>query len=342
MKRSISLLLAMAAVLSMGLNALALEYSGSPATTTATESRAATGGLVLDKALGSDVALKGLLAPNQTLRFPILVADSDGNRPLTDKDLEGARLRVENQRNSSAVLSVKVVEEGSGYALEVKTLSGYPTDIRNYEGQLKLLKKSDGTVLRSVELSFSVGYASVSDNAVEEAAQGDTLYLDKNAPVITQKQFETMDDTLNGRKATLAGTNWTYEVRVTGQDSVNLVYDNRSVKEILTQYEDQDFVFLSFPAGPAFDFTGTLTLDVSGEEFEDYYVYSYYNGRLNRVYADYDAYDETLSFQTKYLGRFVLTDTEIKNGAQIQGGSSGSGSNNNNTAIKPNPGSGAF
>lgn len=342
MKRSISLLLALAAVLSMGLNALALDYSGSPVTTAA-ETQAADGGLVLDKALGSGVALQGLLTPNQTLRFPILVSEGDSNRPLSDRDLEGARLRVDNQRNSSAVLSVKVVEEGSGYALEVKTLSGYPTDIRHYEGQLKLLKKSDGSVLRSADLSFSVGYASVSDDAVEEAAQGDTLYLDKSAPVITEEQFAAMDETLNGRKATLAGTNWSYEVRVTGQEDVNLVYDNRSIKEVLSAYEDQDFVFLSFPAGPAFDFTGTLTLDVSDEDFEDYYVYSYYNGRLNRVYADYDDYDDTLSFQTKYLGRFVLTDTEIKNGAVIDGGSSGSGNGGNgNNVIKPNPGSGAF
>lgn len=327
MKKTVSFMLALIAVASMNLSALALETEVTEQNPineeiiveeTVKESKT---GLSLAADEESGIQLSGLLAPNQTLRFPIQLTNENGNTVvLSDKHLEEARLRVETKDGRSAVRSIKVVEDGSGYALEVKTLFGYPTKQTAYEGQLKLIKKTSGEVLHAIDLAFSVGYEAVSDEAVNDAKEGAYLFVDGSTPVITNKQFNAIDKVLNGEKVVLTNGEWAYEVRVSEQDSVNMLNNKKPIKEIITQFDDQNFKFLSFPAGPAFDFTGTLTIDISdvADDYEDIYVYSYYNGKLNKVYATVDLDEETVSFKTKYFGRFVITDKEIKNGTIVE------------------------
>ena len=320
MKKTLSFLLALLAVASLNLQAFALQAdTAQPNSEIVTELEEHTAesksALSLSADEDSGIKAEGLLTPNQTLRFPILLE----GKALSDDQLESKRLRVETKDGRSAVSAIKIVEDGSSYALEVKTLSGYPSKQTSYEGQLKLLDKTNGKVLHSLELSFSVGYNSVSDEAVEEAKDGSFLFVDAAAPIITEKQFQQIDRELNGDKLTISGKGWTYEVRISEQPSVNMLHNERSIKEIVKQFEDQSFKFLSFPAGPVFDFTGTLTIDVSDviDGYEDIHAYSYYNGKLNKVWATLNEEDESLSFKTKYFGRFVITDKEIKNGTVI-------------------------
>lgn len=327
MKKIVSFMLALLAVASMNLSAFALETEAGEANPVKEEiiadeiAKENKAGLSLAADVESSLSLSGLLAPNQTLRFPIQLTDENGSTvALSDEHLEEARLRVETKDGRSAVRSIKVVEDGSGYALEVKTLSGYPSKQTAYEGQLKLIKKTSGEVLHAIDLAFSVGYESVSDEAVNAAKEGAYLFVDGSTPVITDKQFNAIDKVANGEKVVLTNGEWTYEVRVSEQDSVNMLNNKKPIKEIISQFDDQNFKFLSFPAGPAFDFTGTLTIDISdvADDFENIYVYSYYNGKLNKVYATVDLDEETVSFKTKYFGRFVITDKEIKNGTVVE------------------------
>ncbi len=327
MKKTVSFLLALMAVASMSLTAFALETTiDESAIEEITMGETITGaqevGLSLGKEENSELTLSGLLSPNQILRFPVMLTDENSETAqLNEKMLENKRIRLETKSGRSAVRSIKVVEEDGLYFLEVSTLSGYPSKITGYSGQLTLSDKTNGKELHSLPLSFSVGYHAVSDEAVESAKEGDYLLLDNNAPIITDKQFESIDKVMNGDKIVIAGDGWTYEVRVTEQPSVNMLHSQKIIKEIVTQFEDQEFKFLSFPAGSVFDFTGTMTIDVSGEMEDfggEFYVYSYYNGKLNKVYASFDEEEETLSFPTKYMGRFVITDKEIKNGTVIE------------------------
>ncbi len=312
MKRTVSLLLALCAVFSINLSTLALETDNNDNShNIITEINS---GLSLS-ADENGRTLSGLLTPNQTLRFPILL----NGQTITSADLENLRLRIETKDGRSAVSSIRIIEDDNGYVLEIKTLSGYPTNQVTYEGQLTLLNKKTGEEIHRFPLNFSVGYHSVSNEAVESAKDGSYLFVDAETPVITDKQFNEIDRQLNGDKLILSGNGWTYEVRVTEQPAVNMIYNERPMMEIVKQFDGQEFKFLSFPAGPVFDFTGTLSIDVSDviDEYEELHLYSYYNGKLNKVWTALNEEDETLSFKTKYFGHLVLTDKEIKDGTVI-------------------------
>lgn len=99
-----------------------------------------------------------------------------------------------------------------------------------------------------------------------------------------------------------------------------MLYNERAIREVSSKFEDQNFMYVSFPGGPAFDFTGTMTIDVS-EVMEDFggnfHVYRYLRGVLEKIDATVDADNETVSFETKNLGRFVLTDKEIADGTVV-------------------------
>ena len=340
MKKPLSFLMALIAVLSMNLSAFALETTVQNETAEEiTVEINENSELSLGAAEDGELTLSGLLTPNQKLRFPILL----NGQQLKSSDMEGKRIRLETEDGRSAVQTIKIAEDDGLYFLDVNTLSGYPTKIVNYSGKITATEKSTGKELHVLPLSFSAGYAAVSEEAVNAAKEGDFLMVDNFAPVITDKQFDAIDKVANGEKITISGGDWTYEVRVTGQPSVNMLHSERVIKEIVSQFENQEFKFLSFPAGSAFDFTGTMTIDVSAE-MEDFggkfYVYSYYNGKLNKVYANYNEDEGTLSFPTKYMGRFVITDKEIKNGTVIEDCSPDC-DDSVSTPTKPNPSTGA-
>ncbi len=102
--------------------------------------------------------------------------------------------------------------------------------------------------------------------------------------------------------------------------AVNMLYNERAIREISSKFEDQNFKYVSFPGGPAFDFTGTMTIDVS-EVMEDFrrqlpcLPLPQRRAGENRCNRRRD--EETVSFETKNLGRFVLTDKEIADGTIV-------------------------
>jgi len=349
-KKTFAFLLSLMAVVSMNLSAIAFEGNQTNDLTTeeiVTEENNSIGSLSLGAAQNSDVTLSGVIAPNQSLRFPILINENGASVPLTEKHMENHRLRLDKVQNKKALRSAKIVEDKGAYLLEVNTLLGYPTDIAEYSAVLNLLEKNSGKITHTLPLHFGVGYNSISDDMVEGVANGEFIFIDNNAPVITEEQFERMDELTNGGKVTITNGDWSYEVRVGGQKSVNLLHHQRAIKEIVSHFQEQDFRFLSFPAGPAFDFTGTFTIDVSEEleQFEEIHLYSYYNGKLSKVHATLNEDEGSLSFKSKYTGRFVLTDKAIKNGTVVEDcdNSCDNVANNNSGSsnTKPNPSTGA-
>lgn len=347
MKKTVSFLLALVAVVSMNLSAFALKGTETDNLTNEeimTETQETIGSLALAAAENSNISPSDVIAPNQSLRFPILIEENGAAVPLTEKHMEHHRLRLDKVSGKKAVRSVKIIEENGTYLLELNTLLGYPADIVEYSAVLNLIDKNSGKVSHSLPLNIAVGYKSISDDMVEGVANGDFIFIDNNAPVITAEQFERMDELTNGGAVTITNGDWSYEVRVGGQKSVNLLNNGRSIKEIVSQFEEQNFRFLSFPAGPAFDFTGTLSLDISEEmeDFEEIHLYSYYNGKLNKVYATLNEDEGTLSFKSKYTGRFVITDKAIPNGTVVElCDNSCDNISNNATISKPNPSTGA-
>lgn len=166
------------------------------------------------------------------------------------------------------------------------------------------------------------------------AAEQAELVVDNENPVISAEQFRELDRTMEDETLTIRGKNWSYEVRIKEQGSVNMSYNDTLIREIARQFQEQDFQFLSFPSGPVFDFTGTLTINAADmlNKYDSVYVYSYYQGKLSKIWATVDKENGTVSFPTKYFGHFVITDKEIPNGTKIKGSPS---------STKPNPPTGA-
>lgn len=262
-----------------------------------------------------------LLLPGETYVYPLYIEQADGTHaPLTDEHLDELRLRAEVKDENSSIVSFEVEEENDAYQLEVTTEAGWPTAQDEVEGVIKAVKRSNGKVVGSVDADLTVGYPTISDEALEAAKDGEYVFVESATPVISTKQFEALDEYVDGGKVTFTNGMWTYEVRVSGQEAVNMLYNERAIREVSSKFEDQNFMYVSFPGGPAFDFTGTMTIDVS-EVMEDFggnfHVYRYLRGVLEKIDATVDADNETVSFETKNLGRFVLTDKEIADGTVV-------------------------
>lgn len=262
-----------------------------------------------------------VLLPGETYTYPLYLEKEDGTLvPLSDEHLKDVKLRAEKKNGKSAVSSFQVEEKDNTYHLEVKTESGWPTKQTEVEGAVKAVKRSNGQVVSTADVELLVGYPTIRDEALEGAKYDEYIFIDNTAPVITTKQFQQLDGDVDGGKVTFTNGLWNYQVRISGQEAVNLLHNERAIKEISSKFEDQNFKYVSFPGGPAFDFTGTMTIDVS-EEMEDFggnfYVYRYLRGVLERIDATVDLDEETVSFETKNLGRFVITDREIADGTVV-------------------------
>ena len=170
--------------------------------------------------------------------------------------------------------------------------------------------------LLAAALTFSM---SLSAFAAEQAE----LVVDNENPVISAEQFRELDRTMEDETLTIRGKNWSYEVRIKEQGSVNMSYNDTLIREIARQFQEQ-----------VFDFTGTLTINAADmlNKYDSVYVYSYYQGKLSKIWATVDKENGTVSFPTKYFGHFVITDKEIPNGTKIKGSPS---------STKPNPPTGA-
>ncbi len=262
-----------------------------------------------------------LIQPGQSYTYPLYLEQEGGKLvPLTDEHLEDLRLRAATKNGRSVLSSFEVEKEGDRYQLEVTAQAGWPTAQTEVEGTVKAVKRSNGKAVGSVQAEMTVGYPTIPDEALADVEDGGSVFVAADAPVITTKQFEQLDKAADGGKVTFTNGLWSYQVRVSGQESLNLLHNERAIKEVSSKFEDQNFKYISFPGGPAFDFTGTMTIDLS-EEMEDFggqfYVYRYLQGRLHQLDATVDLDAQTLSFQTKNLGRFVITDKAIADGTLV-------------------------
>jgi len=262
-----------------------------------------------------------MLLPGETYTYPLYLEGEDGTLvPLSDELLKDVKLRAEKKGGKSAVASFQVEEKDNLYQLEVKTQAGWPTEQTEVEGAVKAVKRSNGQVVGTAEVELTVGYPTIRDEALSSAKADEYILVDNSAPVISEKQFQQLDRDVNGGKVTFTNGQWNYRVRISGQEAVNLLHNERAIKEVSSKFEDQNFKYVSFPGGPSFDFTGTLTIDVSDEMEEfggSFYVYRYLRGALEKIDATVDLDEETISFETKNLGRFVITDREIADGTVV-------------------------
>ena len=271
MKKFVSIFLAACAISSMSITAFAQQASAINVTSDE-QIKLSFGEEKFDE----------LLLPGESYTYPLYIEGDDGTlAPLTDDHLEELRLRTEVRDENSSIASFKLEEKDNAYQLAVTTEAGWPTEQDEVEGVIKAVRRSNGKEAGSVSVDLTVGYPTISDESLEGAQNGEYVFVESSAPVITTEQFAKLDEYTDSGKVTFTNGMWSYEVRVSGQESVNMLYNERAIREISSKFEDQDFLYVSFPGGPAFDFTGTLSIDVSevDDAFEgQFYVYRYLRG----------------------------------------------------------------
>lgn len=296
----------------------------------------------------------GLLKPGEEYRFPVSVSIDGGEMTaLTDDILKEYNLRIGNTGEGKTLTEAKLSKSGGVYYLAAAVKAGWPAEQTEEEYSFKLVRKSDNKTVFEGAVNFYTGYEIVDDAVIDALDAGDEIEVDNKAPAYAKEQLERVAKRNSYKKVTFSGSNWNYEVNITDMPGINMVHNNNGIKEILTKYEDNSFEFLTFPAGPRFTTVGVMSVDVSDilEDFEGkFFLYRYLDGKLTLIPARLNAEDETLAFSTDTLGRFVITDKEIKDAVVAppsngSNGSSGSnGSNNGSSDIpnqNPNTGAGA-
>lgn len=294
-----------------------------------------------------------VLTPGNTYKFPVNVVNGNEVKPLDNKTAEGYSIRLEAVKGKTSLESLKVIKGSENLYVEVKVNAGWPAKQTDVEYNLRFVNKKDSKDVLNGSFAFKTGYNTVSDEYINSLSEGDYIDVDVNAPVFTAKQLEKIAKLNNYKKVTFTDGNWSYTVNVTDMDSVNMLNNTNAIKEIITKFENHDFKFVTFPAGPEFS-RGELTIDVSdiSEDFNGkFFTYRYFKGVLTKVENTYNSEDDTISMNVGTLGRFVITDKEIKDGTVVEEGFGGSDNNTSKpqekpeqkpeTPNKPNPETGA-
>lgn len=362
MKQVLAMILALMAASSMAVPAFAENAQTNE--NTAIEQAAEKQGISFEADKEHNAALGDLLEPGKTYQFKVMITDEKGHtEALNESHMKDRKFSFSLKKGKSVISSIQVVEDGAEYLLEIVTTKGWPSEQAEVKGEMKLANKASGKAVYTNDLSFKVGYQTISDDALAAAKNEEAVIVDSSAPVITQKQMDKLEEAVKGNKVTFANDDWRFSVKVSGQDSVNMLNNDYAIKEIVQKYDDREFKFVSFPGGPQFSFSGTLSINVYEEEDDwdgKFFVYRYYKGKLSKIDAQYVGEDSELCFNTKSLGRFVITNKEIPDGTIIEEGfapdgsaNTGNGSQNSSQAHggtlqnsssstqKPNPGTGA-
>lgn len=326
MKRTFSILLAAMLSLSVAATAFAADPKNDILLGTDADS-----GLVLKNSL---------LEPGETYRFPVSVSIAgEAATPLTEAMLDNYSFKISNTGKGDSMSKFVLDKVGGVYYITATVKAGWPAVTTEEEYSMKLTEKSASKKAVEVTVAFETGYKTVSDDYIASLAKEDEIKVDNNTPVFTKSQLNTISNLNNNKKVAFTDDNWNYTVIVSGMKDINLLHNNNAIAEILNKYEDNNFEFLTFPAGTKFATNGTMEIDVSGytDDFGGkFFVYRYLDGKLTLINSSYNAEDEVLSFSTNTLGRFVITDKAVKDAVVVPG--NGSGSNGGSTPSNPSTG----
>ena len=283
----------------------------------------------------------GILTPGKEYRFLLqYTTASDGEKvdtgasDFTDEQLTGNKFLIESKMGRSSMDSFKIAKSSGKYYLIAKPKAGYPTKQTDVEYKVRLVNTKNGDVLHEKTLAFKVGYPTISDDDLFSASVEEPIFISNDAPVITEDQFDEINGYTNGKAASFTNGDWTINVRVGGLKDRNLYSVSSGIPEIETKFEDNQFKFITFPANPKFDYTAKISVDVSqeAEPFNDnFVVYRYNDGVLTRMDSKYDSDTSEVTFSTKELGKFVLTDVALGNSADVD--EDGTNTDNDNNVI---------
>ena len=267
--------------------------------------------------------------------------------PLTEEAISGplnsnytGRLRLRSGRGTTTLSRSEIRTRGTGaartYHLQLDTRASYNT--RQTDVSFTLLTSGtlpptttvipgdpdadpvipDVTIYRGNPIqsavSLVVGWPRMTDDDIDSYAEGDTVTITNDYPVIMRRQIERLVRNYSYRPIHLAfeDGSWEYTGRMSGMGDTNFFTTQDVVPALMNRF-DQDFKFLSLPAGVTFPTNGEFRIDVSdvSDDWDRIYTYLYRNGNLTPISTNYDSLDDMIYFRTNFLGSFVMTDVEI-------------------------------
>ena len=241
-------------------------------------------------------------------------------------DTTSGRLRLRSGRGGNAISRSEIRTTGSGparrFRLQLDTRENYNTRMTEVtfslltSGNLPSLTIGASTLAQPVTstVEFEVGWPRMTEDMIDGYAEGDTVTISNEYPVIMRRQIDRLVRNFNYRPIHLAfeDGSWEYTGRMSGMGDTNF-FTTHDVIPALMNNLDQDFKFLSMPAGVTFPTNGEMRIDVSdvSSDWSRIYTYLYRNGRLTPINTSYDPLDDMIYFRTNFLGAFVMTDVEI-------------------------------
>lgn len=298
--------------------------------------------IVLGTDADSGLVLKdSLLEPGETYRFPVSISIAGAEAtPLTEKMLEDYSFKISNTGEGASMSEFVLDKIGGAYYISATVKAGWPAVTTEEQYSMKLTEKSASKNAVEITVAFETGYKTVSDDYIASLAKEDEIKVNNDTPVFTKSQLDKISSINSNKKVTFANDNWNYSVIVSGMKDINMLHNNKAIPEILKKYENNNFEFLTFPAGTKFTTNGTMEIDASNytDDFGGkFFVYRYLDGKLTLINSSYNAEDEVLSFTTNTLGRFVITDKAVNDAVVVPG----NGSNSGNPSNPSNPSTGA-
>jgi len=314
-----------------------LAWTGAPDTL-----RIAPGEMFLVQS-GSIVLPEALLVPNREYIFDVYYNVTDasidqvitqplesGLMPLIESAISGplgatttGRMRLRSGRGSNMFSRTELRTRGSGptrgFQVVLETRENYNTRHNDVtftlltSGNLPPAPAGEANPIQST-IALTVGWPRISDAEIESYAEGDTVTLSNEYPVVLRRQIDRLVRNHNYRAIHLAfeDGSWEYTGRMSGMGDTNF-YTTQDVIPVLMNRLDQDFKFLTLPAGVTFPTNGEMRIDVSdvSDSWDRIYTYLYRNGTLTPINTSYDSMDDMIYFRTNFLGSFVMTDVEI-------------------------------
>lgn len=316
MKKILSLLLALATVMSLSITAFA---SGTVSMTVAQDEN-------------HSAKVGDQLIPGREYLFPLLLTVDGDQNPANNNNLKGYKLSTKQIAGDTSVVSAKVTDRDGQKYLSVIPKASY--EGKSHDVRFELVLSKDGNTEWREELAFVVGFPKVADSAISAVENDNRIQVTAAAPVISEEQFETIFDLIGNDPVVFYNGDWEFEVRVPYQETTNFYNDMSRDPIVVKNFPNQELYFFNFPAQPQFSGNGTLTLDVSDyveDMGEQLYLYRNINNKIMLQKTTYDANAQTLSLQTNQLGNYILTNKEIPHGILISDYVPGNGGSTGNT-----------
>lgn len=222
---------------------------------------------------------------------------------VTDSDaVKGLNVTAKWDKNGEYIKSVEIVKVGKAYAIAFATTGSSlePVEVLGevsvkgktyFEDAQGKNQKEDYT---KQKFNVEIDLAWAAANAVDGMdVTTKTVYDFEAVPTADEEDF--------------AMTFGPFAVKtdVKNMKKVLMACDQKDNEELLDAYVDADLVFVNCVA--SFRRTAEVTVDLAEGE----YLYEIVDGKLVAVEGEYDDWTEELTFKTRKLGNYVISDTEL-------------------------------